>query len=760
MDMKTKLVLLLSVLSLQFCTAQNSQTIKNLQAFTRAYGYVKYFHPSDEAFAVDWNKFSAYGAAEVEKCKNNEELVEALNKVFLPIAPTIKFGLSDNKTPYKAEQITPENIKDYKQVYWQHQGVGFNTLYANKKSNPYQSVRVNKKAEVDKSAEFGNLMTWIKPKDLRGKEFKYEGWARLEDGSEGQGQPWIRVDLGKRKVGFFNNSRNNPITDSKWTKFEIEGRVDSTAQGIVIGCFLLGKGTLYVDNIKLSYKEDNAWIEFPVTNKDFETEGLKTNGKSDAKWRGLGDGYAIKIQSKDKQSGSKAVKIQYEGETSVNKGEQLFDCKPEVGEIIEEEITDGVYCQIPLLVFGNKTETYPPADKQSLEKLSSQVSKIKESPDDLYVRIGNIVNTYNLFKHFYPYFDVVDVNWEAELLSALKQSYADKNGEDHQNTLLRFTAKLRDGHVNVGSKYNYNHIPPILWEWVEGKLIITHVKDKSLPFKRGDVVESIDGKAPSDYFANTHSLISAANEGWLNYKAINKSLAGKKGSTITIGLNSREHVLTRAYSKDEVLKSGDVKTDKYRFYNDSSIVYLNLDIIEMDTINELMSALEKSSAIICDLRGYPNSNHALISHLLKDDDTSDAWMQVPQIIYPDYKNVCSYEKHGWFIKTQKPYLGDKQVIFIIDGQAISYAESYLGFIEGYDLATIVGQPSAGTNGNVNPFEINGAYRISWTGMKVLKHDGSQHHGIGIIPDVRVEKTIEGVRDGIDEFLEKALELAE
>jgi C-terminal processing protease CtpA/Prc len=43
-------------------------------------------------------------------------------------------------------------------------------------------------------------------------------------------------------------------------------------------------------------------------------------------------------------------------------------------------------------------------------------------------------------------------------------------------------------------------------------------------------------------------------------------------------------------------------------------------------------------------------------------------------------------------------------------------------------------------------------------MKVVKHDGSQHHGIGILPDVEVYKTIEGVKAGKDEFLDKALEM--
>ncbi|MDT7829410.1 S41 family peptidase [Pricia sp. S334] len=104
------------------------------------------------------------------------------------------------------------------------------------------------------------------------------------------------------------------------------------------------------------------------------------------------------------------------------------------------------------------------------------------------------------------------------------------------------------------------------------------------------------------------------------------------------------------------------------------------------------------------------------------------------------------------------YLGDKQIIFIIDGKAISYAESFMGYIEGYELATIVGQPTAGTNGNVNSFNLPGGYGITWTGMKVVKHDGSQHHGIGIQPDVYVNKTVDGIGLGKDGFLEKAIEL--
>jgi C-terminal processing protease CtpA/Prc len=43
-------------------------------------------------------------------------------------------------------------------------------------------------------------------------------------------------------------------------------------------------------------------------------------------------------------------------------------------------------------------------------------------------------------------------------------------------------------------------------------------------------------------------------------------------------------------------------------------------------------------------------------------------------------------------------------------------------------------------------------------MQVLKQDGSQHHGIGILPTVPVSRTLQGVAAGKDEFLERAIEV--
>ncbi len=80
----------------------------------------------------------------------------------------------------------------------------------------------------------------------------------------------------------------------------------------------------------------------------------------------------------------------------------------------------------------------------------------------------------------------------------------------------------------------------------------------------------------------------------------------------------------------------------------------------------------------------------------------------------------------------------------------------MGYVAHYGLGEIVGQSTAGANGNVNPLNLPGGFTISWTGMRVLKHDGSQLHTVGIQPTVPATRTIAGVRAGRDELLEVAL----
>lgn len=728
---------------------QTQEQVNRLKAFAKAYGYVKYFHPSDEASKIDWNSFAVYGANEILKSTDSNEAIATLNDLFKPIAPGVVF--SNTHQAYDLSVITPDTIDDYESTYWQHKGVSKDMNF---QDGVYTSSRVNRFTEIDESSGFGNLSVFLDPEKYRGKEIKYTAWVKLKEGSRGTGHLWLRVDKADNTFGFFENMDANPIQSNEWKHYEIVGNVDDLASGLMLGSFIRGKGTLFLDEVHLYYKEGNEWVEIPIKNSDFEADTLGQRNEQSA-WMGGSPGYSYSISNTESKEGEQSAAITYEGKRKRVEGTALFDSFPTFGELIEKEIGDGIFCQIPLNLYGNTENTYPKST--TLTALQQRLYDVDESPNNAAVFLGNVINTYNVFQHFYPYFNEVDVDWDKELTTALHRSLNDQTAYDHLVTLQKFTAPLKDGHIRVNGPVTKEYIPAIRWEWIEGKLVITSVKEDSLDIQVGDVVTKINNQSSEEYFKEINSRISAGTEGWLNFRAQHSSLLGEKDEQLVLEINAKNITLNRNYKFDYSDIDIAIQENDYTVL-DENIYYLNLGKIEMDTITALLPKLQQAKGIICDLRGYPNRNHGFISHLLKEKDTSKAWMRVPQIMYPDQEKNAGFENFGWEMEPKAPYLGDKKVVFIIDGRAISYAESFMSFIEGYQLATLVGQPTAGTNGNINPFTLTGNYTISWTGMKVVKHDGSQLHARGVLPDIYVSKTIEGVQSGKDEFLEKALEL--
>jgi C-terminal processing protease CtpA/Prc len=186
------------------------------------------------------------------------------------------------------------------------------------------------------------------------------------------------------------------------------------------------------------------------------------------------------------------------------------------------------------------------------------------------------------------------------------------------------------------------------------------------------------------------------------------------------------------------------------------VFYVDIDRATDEDWKKALPSLAAAKAVIFDLRGYPRGSPIFIQHIIDTPVQSARW-QIPVATRPDREGVTFLETGRWNLQPLSPRIKGK-LAFVTDGRAISYAESCLGIIEHYKLADIVGAPTAGTNGNVNTFRLPGGYTVPWTGMRVLKHDGARHHGVGILPTVPVARTIAGVTAGRDELLERAIEV--
>lgn len=70
-------------------------------------------------------------------------------------------------------------------------------------------------------------------------------------------------------------------------------------------------------------------------------------------------------------------------------------------------------------------------------------------------------------------------------------------------------------------------------------------------------------------------------------------------------------------------------------------------------------------------------------------------------------------------------------------------------------STVIGSNTSGANGDIIRFKI-ADLETCFTGLGAYYPDGRETQRIGIVPDIIVKPTINGIKKGMDEALERAL----
>jgi C-terminal processing protease CtpA/Prc len=415
----------------------------------------------------------------------------------------------------------------------------------------------------------------------------------------------------------------------------------------------------------------------------------------------------------------------------------------------------GVSCALPLALFADEGGTLPHA----APKPAAEPALVRLTGDDRATRLADVALAWGVLQHFYPYFDVAQTDWAAELERALVAAATDAGAEPFTRTLRRMVAALHDGHGYVsGPGPCRGAALPVTWGWIEGQLVVTSVAQEGAGgLGPGDVVETIDGRPSLAVLEELERLISAATPQWARYSSLEELRFGPEGSTVALAVRNRDGArktvtLTRTGASGRLAEARPGKIVEV----EPDVFYVDLGEVSDTDVAAALPRLAKAKGVVLDMRGYPsNLSPELLQHLSAEPMQSARW-NVPIVKDPDWNPAPEWATEGrWDLKPLEPRLTGK-VAFLTDGRAISYAESWMGIVEAYGLGAIVGETTAGTNGNVNPIRLPGGYTVSWTGMKVLKHDGSRHHGVGIAPTVPVSRTIQGEAEGRDEQLERAV----
>ncbi len=428
------------------------------------------------------------------------------------------------------------------------------------------------------------------------------------------------------------------------------------------------------------------------------------------------------------------------------------------------DLGGGVSCLVPLTLYVNDQGTWPratavpgsqPATREAELPLPTGTARLGRAG-----RLALVMVVWNIMQHFYPYFDDVQTDWPASLRTTLKRAATDVDDPAFLKTLRLLIADLKDGHGNVWHCCDTATARlPLAWDWVENRLVVTAVvpedEAKADDIRPGDVVVKVDGIPAAEALADVERYISAATPQWRRWCGLQALARGAPDTKVKLELR-RDAGKTRAVtlSCKERAESVEESRPEQIAELQAGIMYVDIGRVKDEDFIAALPKLEQARGIVFDLRGYPVGSTIAISHLIDKPVRSPRW-NIPVVLRPDREGV-TYQLSGWPVMPVAPKFTAK-IAFLTDGRAISYAETYLGIISHYQLAAIVGSPTAGTNGNINPFALPGGYTVCWTGMKVLTQDGERHHGVGIQPTVPAARTLAGVAAGRDEVLERAVE---
>lgn len=125
----------------------------------------------------------------------------------------------------------------------------------------------------------------IDAKPLRGKKIKLEAWVKSKCSDENSSTHlWVRVDKLDKKMGFFKNMEETPITNTEWKKYTIEGTVDPDAEKIHFGNWSIYNGDYYFDDVSISLlNEKNKWEKVFVEDFEDQNSDLRQgNGKENS----------------------------------------------------------------------------------------------------------------------------------------------------------------------------------------------------------------------------------------------------------------------------------------------------------------------------------------------------------------------------------------------------------------------------------------------------------------------------------------------
>jgi C-terminal processing protease CtpA/Prc len=401
-------------------------------------------------------------------------------------------------------------------------------------------------------------------------------------------------------------------------------------------------------------------------------------------------------------------------------------------------------------------------NSSSLLKFDNEIKYSNFKWTDKNLRLLAFFRYWNYVEYFFPYKYQMDQKWDIVLDEMLPKFINSESEVNFHLAIKELTSKLNDTHASFGTNKLFEYFGdkwmPITIKIIDKKLIVTGFQNDSLAkiddYKIGDVISKIEGKPITQFIKENQKYVEGSNESAVLDKFYWVFLIGKSDTSeieFTRGENTSTKIIKRYKYQD--LKIQFPKKEKWKLLSEN-IGYVNLGELEISDVPIMMEKIKSAKSIIFDIRNYPRNTNYAIAEYLNPEPKEFVKFIDPDLSYPGrYIWRQEIEKCG---KKNPDYYKGK-VILLVNEKTMSHAEYTAMCLKVAPNVTVIGSQTAGADGANARFQIIKGIQTSFTCYGVFYPNKKETQRIGIVPDIFVEQTIQGIAECRDEILERAIQ---
>ena len=380
-------------------------------------------------------------------------------------------------------------------------------------------------------------------------------------------------------------------------------------------------------------------------------------------------------------------------------------------------------------------------------------------------RMLGLFRLWSVIHYFYPYLPLMGHAWDEALADFVPRFEAAADAREYAFAVAELAARIPDGHVALWGSKELNALHgkgelPFDVRILEGQPAIAVPHDEAafarLGVELGDVVVSMDGEPVEARMARLTRYFAASNESYRGYRVANMALrCDPAGPAPVLGLRGRGGAVREVRVPCTAWSSSAQRSGPVYHLLDDATGYADHDRLETGEVDAMFKAFASTQAIVFDMRGYPHGTAWVIGPRLNVREATAGAQFFEPLLSPLSAEMSFFRQP--IPPTDRPLYRGKTVM-LVDERTMSQSEHTGLFFEAANGTRFVGSQTAGANGDVTNVSLPGGLYVSFSGHDVRHADGRQLQRVGLVPDVEIRPTLEGLRAGRDEVLDRAREL--